>query len=37
MQRSYTELQEGDVLTGTVTRIMMYHGVQLDLGFDYDG
>lgn len=31
------DLKEGTVLTGTVTSLMLYHGIQLDLGAEYDG
>lgn len=28
---------EGSELSGVVTRIMLYHGAQIDLGTEYDG
>lgn len=31
------DIKEGAVLTGTVTSLMLYHGIQLDLGAEYDG
>ncbi|DBA70393.1 TPA: hypothetical protein ACH3X2_011808 [Trebouxia sp. C0005] len=31
-----TDLQEGQELTGTISRCMLYHGAQIDIGADYD-
>lgn len=31
------DIKEGSVLTGTVTSLMLYHGIQVDLGAEYDG
>jgi ribosomal protein S1 len=31
------ELQEGQVLTGTITDLWLYHGLEVDIGAQYDG
>jgi hypothetical protein len=31
------ELQEGQVLTGTITDLWLYHGLEVDIGAEYDG
>lgn len=36
-RRQLSEIKPGDVLTGTVEKHMMYHGVQVDVGFEVDG
>ena len=36
-QTALGDVVEGAVLKGTVTRLMLYHGIQLDLGAEYDG
>ncbi|GFR51429.1 hypothetical protein Agub_g13718 [Astrephomene gubernaculifera] len=33
----YTELDEGRVLLGMVTDVWLYHGVQVDIGAEFDG
>lgn len=32
-----SEIKEGQVLEGVVTRQMLVHGAQVDLGADFDG
>lgn len=36
-QTKLEDLKEGTVLMGAVTSLMLYHGIQLDLGAEYDG
>lgn len=31
------DLEEGMELTGTVRRVIMVHGVQIDIGAEFDG
>ena len=33
----FSELKEGLVMTGKVRRLMMVHGIQIDLGAEVDG
>lgn len=37
LQAALDSLVEGAELTGVVTRMMLYHGAQVDLGTVYDG
>lgn len=36
LQLKVADLQEGQELTGTISRCMLYHGAQIDIGADYD-
>lgn len=36
-RRSLSELRVGDVLQGVIVRQMLYHGLQVDVGFEADG
>ena len=36
-QTRLADLQDGQVLVGTVFRQMLYHGAQIDIGAEYDG
>ena len=31
-----SELEEGQVLIGTINRCMLFHGAQVDFGAEYD-
>ena len=31
------ELEEGLVITGTISDIWLYHGCQIDIGYEFDG
>lgn len=31
------ELKEGQVITGTISDCYLYHGIQIDFGFEFDG
>ena len=37
LQAALDTVVEGAELTGVVTRMMLYHGAQVDLGTVYDG
>ena len=37
LQLELSDLNVGDILEGEVTCMMYYHGVQVDLGCQYDG
>jgi ribosomal protein S1 len=37
VQTRFADLEEGAVLTGTVRRLMMVHGIQIDIGAEMDG
>ena len=32
-----SDLEEGAVITGYISDIWLYHGCQIDLGYEYDG
>ena len=32
-----SELQEGQVITGTISDVWLYHGCQIDFGYEFDG
>ena len=34
---SLSELQEGQVITGTISDVWLYHGCQIDFGYEFDG
>jgi hypothetical protein len=36
-RRPLSQLKAGDILVGTVVNHMLYHGVQVDVGFEADG
>lgn len=36
-RRPVTQLRPGDLLTGTVVKHLLHHGLQVDVGCDYDG
>lgn len=36
-QIAFTELEEGRVYLGMVTDVWLYHGVQVDIGAEFDG
>jgi hypothetical protein len=37
LQASLDTVQEGQELTGTISRLMLYYGAQVDIGAEYDG
>lgn len=36
VQTHFWDLKEGQEHVGTIFRMMLYHGVQLDIGAEYD-
>jgi hypothetical protein len=36
-QTPLEQLEEGQVVTGTISDIWLFHGCQIDFGFEFDG
>lgn len=36
VQIKFVELEEGQELTGTINRLLLIHGVQVDIGAEFD-
>jgi hypothetical protein len=37
LQKPLDQLREGEVMEGMITDCWLYHGIQIDLGAEFDG